>query len=71
MQKHNHIPLILQGASWPLIPQTNLSFMPEPQHAEEPPGPLSQFHAPQKLLHSAEQHLPEFVGCSIPPYLTH
>ena len=71
MQKHNHIPLILQGASWPLIPQTNLSFMPEPQHAEEPPGPLSQFHAPQKLPHSDEQHFSDFLGLLMPPNWSH
>ena len=45
--------------------------MREPQHAEEPPGPLSQFHAPQKFAHADEQHLAEFVGCSIPPNWTH
>ena len=62
---------MLQGATLPPTPQTRFSRMPEPQHDVPPPGPLSQFHAPQKFAHAAEQHFVGLLGCVIPPYWPH
>ena len=42
------LPGSLQGAICSETPQTlSEATMLPPQHADEPPGPLSQFHAPQ------------------------